>query len=287
MKSIYILAGIILALSLTAFGQKQKTEPIGDDVKSDSNSSSSSTAKNSKKTAKSGEEISSLLSAGTSLEAELQSMIDVRKSNVGDQVVLKTTKAIKQNGEVVVPKGAKLIGRITEVKQKTKDDATSKVGMVFERIQGKDLDIPVNASIIAVTTARATAAAGDLFGSDIAGSGSANGSASARPSSGGSSGGGLLGGGAGGGLLGGVTSTAGGVLNTTTSTVGNVAGSAVNTAGGATSTVGRTVNGLQISQSASGSANSSSAISAKGKDVRVEKGATFQLRLDGAVSDQE
>ena len=284
MKSIYILAGIILALSLSAFGQKQKTAPVGDDVKSEPKSSS--TAKNSKNTANGGSDVTSLLSVGTNLEAELQSMIDVRKSNVGDQVVLKTTKAIKQNGEVIVPKGAKLIGRITEVKRKTKDDATSKVGMVFERIQGKDLDIPVNASIIAVTTARATAAAGDLFGADLAGSGSASGSTSARPSSGGS-GGGLLGGGTGGGLLGGVTSTAGGMLNTTTSTVGNVAGSAVNTAGGATSTVGRTVNGLQISQSASGSANSSSAISAKGKDVRVEKGATFQLRLDGAVNNQE
>lgn len=279
MKHLYILAGIILALSLSAFGQKQKTAPVGDDV----NSKSNPTANNSS-SAGGSSDISSLISAGTSLEAELQSVIDVRKSNVGDQVVLKTTKAIKQNGEVIVPKGAKLIGRITEVKQKTKDDATSKVGMVFDRIQGKELDIPINASIVAVTAARATAAAGDLFGTDLAGSGSASGSASARPSAGGS-GGGLLGGT--GGLVGGVTSTAGSVLNTTTSTVGNVAGTAVNTVGGTTNTLGRTVNGLQISQSASGSANSSSTISAQGKDVRIDKGASFQLRLDGAVNGQE
>lgn len=277
MRHIFISAGIILALSLTAFGQKQKKAPVGDDA----NSKSSSTVRNSG-SAGGSSDVSSLISAGTSLEAELQSVIDVRKSSVGDQVVLKTTKAIKQNGEVVVPKGAKLLGRITEVKRKTKDDATSRIGMVFDRIQGKELDIPINASILAVTTARATAAAGDLFGADLAGSGSASGSASARPSTGG----GLLGSG-GGGLLGGVTSTAGGVLNTTTSTVGNVAGSAVNTASGATNTLGRTINGLQISQSASGSANSSSTISANGKDVRIDKGASFQLRLDGSMNGQE
>lgn len=278
MRHIFISAGIILALSLTAFGQKQKTAPVADDA----NSKRGATARNSS-SASGSSDVSSLISAGTNLEAELQSVIDVRKSNVGDQIVLKTTKAIKQNGEVIVPKGAKLIGRITEVKRKTKDDATSKVGMVFDRIQGKELDIPINASIVAVTAARATAAAGDLFATDMAGSGSASGSASARPSTGG--GGGLLGGT--GGLVGGVTSTAGSVLNTTTSTVGNVAGSAVNTVSGTTSTVGRTINGLQISQSASGSANSSSTISAKGKDVRIDKGASFHLRLDGSANGQE
>ena len=278
MKRIYILAGIILALSLTAFGQKQKSAP--EDVRS--GPSSSSNAKNSKNTANGEGDISSLISAGTNLEAELQSVIDVRKSNVGDQVVLKTTKAIKQNGEVVVPKGTRLLGRITEVKQKTKDDATSKVGMVFDRIQGRELDMPVNVSLLAVTAARATAAAGDLFASDLSGGGSASGSASTpRPASGG----GLLGGG--GGLMGGVTSTAGSVVNTTTSTVGNVAGSTVNTVSGTTGTLGRTVNGLQISQSASGSANSSSTVSANGKDVRIEKGASFLLRLDGSANVQE
>ena len=178
---------------------------------------------------------------------------------------------------VIVPKGANLVGRITEIKRKTKDDATSKVGMVFERIQGKNLDIPVNASIVSIVSGSANAAAGDLFAADAMGSGSASGSASARPSSGGG----------GGGLLGGVGSTVGGLVNTTTSTVGSVAGTATNTVHGTTGTVGRTVNGLQISQSASGSASSSSNISAHGKDVRVEKGATFNLRLDGSARNQE
>ncbi len=288
MKRAYLLALVIFALGISTFGQAQgSTHP--EPAKAKNYTGGSEKGKKSSDTKKSGpadaKEDSPLILAGTNLEAELQSVIDVRKSNVGDQVVLKTTKAIKQNGEVVVPKGAKLIGRITEVKQKTKEDATSKVGMVFDRIQGKELDMPVNVSLVAVTAARATAAAGDLFSSDLSGSGAASGSGSARPRASGGSGGGLLGGG--GGLLGGVTSTAGGVVNTTTSTVGNAAGSAVNTVGGTTNTLGRTVNGLQISQSASGSANSSSTVSANGKDVRIDKGVNFLLRLDGSANVQE
>lgn len=269
MKHTYLLAAVIFALATGAMAQNRKDSP-NEEANAKPKASSSS------KQAKNESQDSPLIVTGTSLEAELQSMIDVRKSNVGDEVVLKTTKAIKQNGEVVVPKGANLIGRITEVKRKTKDDASSRVGMVFERIQGKGLDMPINASIISVVTANATAAAGDIFASDVSGSGSASGSASAGRSSGG-----------GGGLLGGVGSTVGGVVNTTTSTVGAVTGSAVNTVGSTAGTVGRTVNGLQISQSASGSANSSSSISAQGKDVKVEKGATFQLRLDGSSQVQE
>ena len=270
MKRTYLLAGLVLALSLTAIGQKQKSTPDDAEPKTKSASKKNNSGNN-------GSDAASLLSAGTSLQAELESVIDVRKSEVGDQVILKTTKAIKQNGEVIVPKGANLIGRITEIKRKTKDDATSKVGMVFERIQGKNLDIPVNASIVSIVSGSANAAAGDLFAADAMGNGSASGSA--RTSSGG------------GGLLGGVGSTVGGLVNTTTSAASSVTNTvtstASNTVSGTTNTLGRTVNGLQISQSASGSANASSNISAQGKDVRVDKGATFNLRLDGSARNQE
>ena len=171
MKRTYILAGLVLALTLSAFGQKQKSTP------DDAEPKTKKASKKSNNGSDNGTDVSSLLSAGTSLEAQLESAIDVRKSEVGDQVILKTTKAIKQNGEVIVPKGANLVGRITEIKRKTKDDATSKVGMVFERIQGRNLDIPVNASIVSIVSGTASAAAGDLFAADAMGTGSASGSA--------------------------------------------------------------------------------------------------------------
>ena len=269
MKKTYFLIGFVLTVAVAAFGQQQNKT---------ASSNVSGRASGDASAASAIGPAGSMIAAGTNLEAQLESMLDVKKNKVGDEVILKTTKAIKQNGETVVPKGSKLIGRITEVKQKTKDNATSRIGMVFDRLQGKELDMPINASIVSVATAQLNAAAGDLFSTDLSGSSSTSGSASAggRPSRGG-----------GGGLLGGVGSTVGGVVNTTTSTVGQVAGTATNTVGNTvghtTGTLGRTVNGLQISQSASGTASSSSTISARGKDVKIEKGATFNLRLDGSV----
>lgn len=270
MKPAYLLVAAVLAFSMTAAAQDRKAGP-------DAPAPNHKTGSKAKKPAsQSSERNDPLVLAGTDIQAKLQSTLDVRKNGVGDKVILKTTQAVKQNGEVVIPKGAQLIGRVTEVKRRSKENATSTVGVVFDRIRSKNVDLPVTASIVSVTTARATAAADDLFATDIAGSGMASGSASARGRSGG-----------GGGLLGGVGSTVGGVVNTATSTVGSVAGTAVNTVGGAASTVGRTASALQISQSASGSANSSSNISANGRDVRIEKGASFQIRLDGSANVQE
>ena len=104
------------------------------------------------------------LDSGSSIQAELQDDIDVKRSKVGDQVVLKTTKAIKRGRDTVIPKGTNLIGRITEVQQRTKDNASSRVGMVFDRIEGKNLSAPISASIVSITNAQAAASAGDRAG---------------------------------------------------------------------------------------------------------------------------
>lgn len=264
MERAYLAALLIVILGITAFGQKQKTQP--DDPPQ---AKKGTTGKTTSQPAAADQAASeALLQAGTSLEAQIQSAVDVRKTQVGDQVILKTTKAIKQNGEVVVPKGSNLIGRITEVQRKTKENAVSRVGMVIERIQGKNLDVPVNASIVSMASAQLNAAAGDLFSTSASGSGGGTASSSS---------------GSGGGLLGNVGSTVSSAVNTTTQTVGGVAGTATGTVTQATNTAGGTLSGLRITQSASGSANSSSTISAQGKDVRIEKGTTFQLRVDGTT----
>jgi hypothetical protein len=135
--------------------------------------------------------------------------------------------------------------------------------MVFERLQGKDLAMPLNATIVAITNAAASAAVGESLQSDVSGSSQSSTTTSAG----------------GGGLLGGVGGTVGSVVNSATSTVGSVTNSAVQTVGSAGNTAGRTINGLQISTAASGSANSSTTLSTPNKNLRVEKGASFQLRV--------
>jgi hypothetical protein len=219
-----------------------------------------------------------IISSGTVANAELMNSIDVRKSKVGDQVMLKTTKAIKQNGQTVVAKGSTLVGRITEIQRRTKENGESRVGMLFETIEGKNLNAPISVSILSMTAARAAASANDTFAD--AGLMSSS-SASAQSSSGG-------------GLLSGVGNTVGGVVNTASSTTGNVVGGVTQTAsnvvGGVTQTagntvgtVGRTVNGIQITQSMGGSASGSTMFSAQNKDVKIEKGATFNVLFNNSV----
>lgn len=203
--------------------------------------------------------------SGTQITAELQKTIDVNNAKVGDQVTLKTTQSIRQNGEVVVPKGSNLIGRVTEVTRRTKNNAESRIGLIFDRIEGKQLSIPVNATIVSVTNAAASARVDDIAISDVSGSSTSSARTSRSTS--------------GGGILGGVGSTVGGLANTTTQTVGIVTDTATQTVDATATMAGRTVRGLRISASASGSANSSTTLSSPNRNLRVEKGAMFDLRV--------
>jgi hypothetical protein len=260
MKKIIFALTFILLVGAVCFAQKKnKTTP--ENVENERPAAGNTSKRNAD--SRSGV----LIKSGTNLDAELQGALDVRKSAVGDTVVLKTTKTIRENGEVIIPKGTKLIGRITQIQQKTKDAAVSKIGLVFEKIEGKDLSAPISASIVSITNISKGAQTGDVFSSDT----SAGAAASGNASGGGNSGGGLLGGS--GGLL-------GGAINTTTQTVGGVTGTAGNTVGGVTNTVGSAVRRLQINQAASGSASSSTTLSSPDKNLRIEKGASFQIQLN-------
>ena len=208
----------------------------------------------------------SMLAAGTSLTAQLQKTLDVNNARVGDEVVLKTTQSIRADGEVIVPKGSTLIGRVTDVKRRTKENVQSQLSVVFDQLRGRELSMPLNATIVSITNVAARATADDSLMTDVSGSSQTSGS-TRRQSSGG------------GGLLGGVGNTVGGLVNTTTQTVGSVAGSATQTAGTTTGSVVRTVNGLTISTEASGSANSTTTLSSPNKNLRFEKGSTFHLRV--------
>jgi hypothetical protein len=242
-------------------------------------SSTSGSAAASRETAvsKQGRQVN--LQSNTQLAAQLENSLDARHAKVGDRVALKTTQAVKQNGEVVVPKGARLLGHVTEVQERTKANGESRIGVVFDRLQKGSLDMPITATIMSITQARSQARAGDSsMDSDMMSS------SSARSSSGG-------GNQRGGGLLGGAGNTVGGAVNTTTSTVGNVAGTTTNAVG---STVGTTtgtagnltgsLRGLQISQSSSASAEGGSTLSLGSGNLRLESGATFNLMVSNSTN---
>lgn len=257
---------VILAAAVSAgFSQAQTSSTSG-----------SATAGSETFVAKQGRQVN--LQSNTKIAAQLENSLDARKAKVGDRVALKTTQAVKQDGEVVVPKGARLLGRVTEVQQRTKSNSESRIGVIFDRLQKGSLDMPITATIMSITQARSQTRAGDSsMDSDIMSSSSARTSGS-RSSQGG------------GGLLGGVGNTVGGAVNTTTSTVGSVAGTTTNAVG---STVGATagsastltsLRGLQISQSSSASAQGGSTLSLGSGNLKLESGATFNLLISSSTN---
>jgi hypothetical protein len=213
------------------------------------------------------------IQSGTTLAAQLENSLDVRKAKVGDRVVLRTTEAIQANGQTVIKKGARLVGRVTDVQQRAKSGGESHVGLLFDQLENGSTTMPLTAVVTSVIQARAVSPAGDdMLGAEGRGQASA-GTRSSRSSSAG-----------GGGLLGGVTNTVGGVLNSTTETATGVVSATGDTVGSATSTVGSTVGGIRVSESTTASAEGGSTLSLTGDNLRLEKGTMFRLRLDQAGS---
>src|SRR3954451_21932837 len=81
MKKVFIALGLAVVFNVSAAAQKQQR--------------------------------STSFSAASDVQAQLQNTLDVRNAKVGDQVVLKTTQSIRQDGQVVIPKGSQLVGRVT------------------------------------------------------------------------------------------------------------------------------------------------------------------------------
>ena len=272
MKQLFLVISLVVATAGLAWGQKAETR-------------GSATANNDTSVKKQGRQID--LQSGTQIAAQLENTLDARRAKPGDRVALKTIQAVKQSGHVVVPKGAQLIGHVTDVQQQTKSSAESSIGVVIDRLRTGSTETPITASILSITQARSRAQSSnnDLFESDTM----AQSSSSARSNTSASSGQ------RGGGLLGGVGSTAGGVVNTTTSTVGNVAGTTSNavgnTVGATTSTAASTtgnlagsLKGLQITQSSSASAEGGSTLSLTGRNLRLESGTTFNLAVSSSAN---
>jgi hypothetical protein len=266
-----IIPGLLLLMAITgvALGQTTSTQ-------------SGTGAGNQTSASKQGRQVN--LQSGTQLAAQLENSLDARHAKPGDRVVLKTVSAIKQNGETVVPKGARLIGHITDVQQQTKATGESHIGILFDSLRSGSTETPITATIVSITQAQTqTRANSDLLESDTMSSSSGRSSAPAGSSQ------------RGGGLLGGAGNTVGGVVNTTTSTVGNVAGT---TTGAVGSTVGATTNsagsaagnltgslrGLQITQSSNASAEGGSTLSLSGRSLHLDSGTTFNLAVSNSTS---
>jgi hypothetical protein len=190
------------------------------------------------------------------MNATLSQPVDVKKNKPGDQVTAKTTEATKSEGKVVIPKGSKLVGHVTECKQRSKEEKESALGIVFDKaILKNGEEVPLNVTINALAAAP-SAASSSIGGDDLSAGGEAIGSARA-------SGGSALG----------VRSAAGGTAGAVTNTAANVGG----VAGGA---VNSTANVAGATRGAVGGLNAAGQLTSNSQGVFGLQG----LNLSSAVS---
>jgi hypothetical protein len=244
---------------------------------------------------------------GTTMNATLSHPVDAKKNKTGDEVIAKTTEAVKSDGKVIIPKGSTLKGHVTQASARSAGNSESALGITFDRVvMSGGREMPCNFTIQAISAAETMASSSSSFGDGAL-------------SSGGSAGGGMGGSGrtSGGGLLGGVGSTAGGTVGTTTGTAGNIGSTANGTvksatnlssnAGGAVTgtTRGATgglnsagqltsnsqgvfgLNGLNLQSAAAGSTNAQGTlITSADRNVHLDSGTRMLLAAQGQVTKQ-
>lgn len=95
------------------------------------------------------------VASGTVLNAELNSSVDSKKAKAGDKVEAHTTVDLKNGGRMVIPKGTKLVGHITQASARAKGDSESALAIQFDKATPKNgEEIPLNVEIRAIAAAQ-------------------------------------------------------------------------------------------------------------------------------------
>jgi hypothetical protein len=181
---------------------------------------------------------SALLTQGSTLHTELTKPVDCKKAKPGDEVTAKVTEDVKSNGKVVVHKGSKVVGHVTEVQARSKEHADSRLGITFDKlVMSGGQEMAFTGVIQAIAPPVSAMASSSLEqSSDLAASGGRMPSGGeARP-----------------------TGTLGGVAGGALSTVGSTAGAATNTVGSVGTNAGGAVGGVTSGLSARGTLTSAS-----------------------------
>ena len=77
------------------------------------------------------------LSGRTALQVELTHNLDAKKAKPGDPVEARLTQDVKADGKVVLHRGAKLVGHVSEAQARSKENPESRLGIVFDKATGK------------------------------------------------------------------------------------------------------------------------------------------------------
>jgi hypothetical protein len=92
------------------------------------------------------------LATGTGIYAELNGGVDSKKAKVGDLVSLHTTEAVKSSDDrMILPKGTKVVGHVTQSEAKARGANESTLGIAFDKAVLKDgHEVPLNVTVQAI-----------------------------------------------------------------------------------------------------------------------------------------
>ena len=222
----------------------------------------------------------------TNLSAELTKKIDTKNAKVGDDVVARTTHAAKLSDGTKLPKGTRLLGKVTDVQAKSTEEKASRLAFAFDHAMlSNGQQLPIRAVVMSLTSPISAAA---MEGSDD--------SMSVGPTpvmaNSGRASGGLLGGAAGGvarssgSLVGNTVRGAGSTTGNTLHTVANAGSASANGAGAAVTNVSGQVTNLQgVSFSSDSNASQNTVVQAQGKNFSLASGT--QMMLNVSASNQQ
>lgn len=123
--------------------------------------------------------------AAASVSAELTKRIDTKNAKQGDEVDARVTSTAKLPDGTELPRGTKLIGKVTDVKAKSKEDKSAHLAFSIDHAVLKDgKQVPVMAAVTSVT-GPAQSSASEMMspGGGSAASGGASGSSGSMGSS--------------------------------------------------------------------------------------------------------
>lgn len=92
------------------------------------------------------------LAGGTAIKAEFNSSIDSKKAKAGDAVTAHTMEAVKSaDDRIILPRGTKIIGHITQASARSNGDGESVIGISFDKavLKGGE-EIPLAVTIQAL-----------------------------------------------------------------------------------------------------------------------------------------
>lgn len=125
---------------------------IAQTVSSQNNATAAPTPAAGSATQASQEQTTLRIAPGSVIPVELSKSIDAKKIRSGDEVSAKVTQDLKtNNGEVLIPKDTKVVGHVTAVQPRTKEQSESELGIAFDHAvlkNGSEMKMPLSIQAI-------------------------------------------------------------------------------------------------------------------------------------------